>query len=320
MKRFGLIGAAGYVAPRHMQAIKDTNGTLVAAMDKFDSVGIIDRYFPNAAFFTEFERFDRHLEKQKRLGTGIDYLSICTPNYLHDAHIRFGLRSGVDVICEKPLVLNPWNANALLDLEQESKQRVFCILQLRLHDEVMRLKKIVEELPDTEKHEVELTYITPRGNWYYTSWKGDESKSGGIATNIGIHFFDMLLWLYGELEENFVNVYTHDRAAGILKFEKANVKWFLSINDDTFPTKAKTADQRTYRFLKLGNQTFDFSEGFDDLHTKSYEAILDGKGFGIQDAMPSIDVVHNIRTKEITPSSEESHPLAHLSLSKHPFS
>lgn len=320
MKRFGLIGAAGYVAPRHMKAIQDTNGSLVAAMDKFDSVGVIDRYFPEAAFFTEFERFDRHLEKQKRLGVGIDYLSVCTPNYLHDAHIRFGLRSGVDVVCEKPLVLNPWNAEALLNLEQEYNRRVFCILQLRLHEEVKRLKETVANLQEGEKHEVELSYITPRGNWYYTSWKGDESKSGGIATNIGIHFFDMLLWLYGDVEENIVNAYTHDRAAGILKMEKANVKWFLSINDETLPRDVKESGQHTFRSLKISDQTFDFSKGFDDLHTKSYEAILEGNGFGIQDAMPSIDIVHQIRTQELTAISDQSHPLCQLPLAKHPFS
>ena len=319
MKRFGLIGAAGYIAPKHMRAIKETQGLLVAAMDKFDSIGVIDSYFPNAAFFTEFERFDRHLEKQRRLGVGIDYLSICTPNYLHDAHIRFGLRSGVNVICEKPLVLNPWNAEALLKLEQESTQRVFCILQLRLHEEVKRLKKTIETIQSGTKHEVELTYVASRGNWYYSSWKGDDTKSGGVATNIGIHLFDLLLLLYGEVQENIVNVYTHDRAAGILEFENATVKWFLSINYETLPTEIKVTGQRIYRSLKIKEHTFDFSKGFDDLHTETYRSILDGKGFGITDILPSIELVNKIRTQDITPISEQSHSFCHLPLSNHPF-
>jgi len=319
MKRYGLIGAAGYVAPRHMKAMQETNGSLMAAMDKFDSVGIIDTYFPRAAFFTEFERFDRYLEKQRRFGGGIDYLSICTPNYLHDAHIRFGLRSGIDVICEKPLVLNPWNAEALLNLEAECNQRVHCILQLRLHEEVIRLKTRLDSQSSTEKLEVSLTYIVPRGNWYYASWKGDESKSGGVATNIGIHFFDMLLWMFGEVQDSIVNVYSHDRAAGILITEKANIKWFLSINEAALPDDIKATGDFTYRSLTLGDQEFDFSKGFEDLHTKSYEHILRGNGFGISDAVPSIDLVNKIRTAELEPTSSHSHPLCQLPLSKHPF-
>ena len=319
MKQFAMIGAAGYVAPRHMMAILDTGNNLVAAVDKFDSVGIIDRNFPNSAFFTEFERFDRHLDKMKRNGQNTDYISICSPNYLHDSHIRFGLRIGADVICEKPLVLNPWNADALMELEQEQIQKVHCILQLRLHEQVQALKKKVDKLLEGEKHEVDLTYITSRGNWYYTSWKGDESKSGGIATNIGVHFFDMLLWLYGDVKENIVNVYTHDRAAGILKMEKANVKWFLSINDETLPEEIKSSGQRVFRSLTLGDESFDFSKGFDDLHTKSYAHILDGKGYGIKDTRKAIDLVYKIRTLEVQAPSEESHRFASLPLSKHPF-
>ncbi len=320
MKQFAMIGAAGYVAPKHMKAIKDSGNNLVAALDKFDSVGIIDSYFPQSAFFTEFERFDRHLEKVNRSGKKIDYLSICSPNYLHDAHIRFGLRIGADIICEKPIVLNPWNADALIALEQEYKRKVNCILQLRLHDQVKALKAKVDSLPEGSMHEVELSYITSRGNWYFTSWKGDESKSGGIATNIGIHFFDMLIWLYGDVKENIVNVYAHDRAAGILKMEKANVKWFLSINEDTLPEEIKSSGQRSYRSLTLGNEVFDFSKGFEDLHTKSYSQILDGNGFGIRDTKKAIDLVYKIRTAPIQAISNQSHTFASLPQSKHPFS
>lgn len=320
MKQFALIGAAGYVAPRHMKAIKDTGNDLVAAVDRFDSVGIIDRYFPNSAFFTEFERFDRHVEKMKRAGNPLDYISICSPNYLHDAHIRFGLRIGSDIICEKPLVLNPWNADALMELEQDYGHKVNCILQLRLHDQVKALKAKVDQLPDGEKHEVELTYITSRGSWYYTSWKGDESKSGGIATNIGVHFFDMLTWLYGDVEDNVVNINSHDRAAGIMNLKKANVKWFLSINDETLPQEISQSGQRIYRSLTLGDEVFDFSKGFDDLHTKSYQHILDGHGYGIADTKQAIDIVYQIRNSDTAAISEQSHPLASLPLAKHPFS
>jgi len=320
MKQFAMIGAAGYVAPKHMKAIKETRNCLVAAVDKFDSIGVIDQYFPKSAFFTEFERFDRHLEKLRRDGQQIDFISICSPNHLHDAHIRFGLRFGADVICEKPLVLNPWNVDALLELENESDNKVNCILQLRLHRQVQALQKKLDLLPDGEKHEVELTYITPRGNWYYTSWKGDESKSGGIVTNIGIHFFDLLLLLYGAVIENVVNVYTHDRASGILKMEKANVKWFLSINDMTLPEDIRSSGQLIYRSLKLGEEEFDLSTGFEDLHTKSYTRIIEGHGFGILDAKNAIDLVHDIRTSEIQKISADSHPYASLPLSDHPFS
>ena len=319
MKQFALIGAAGYVAQKHMKAIKDTGNNLVAAMDNFDSVGIIDKYFPKSSFFVEFERFDRYIDKIRRAGNGIDYLSICSPNYLHDAHIRFGLRSGAHVICEKPLVLNPWNAKALLALEQEYEQRVYCILQLRLHEQVIALKDKIAMLGDDKIHDVELTYITSRGNWYYTSWKGDEAKSGGIATNIGVHFFDMLMWLYGSVIENQVHVYSHDRAAGVLKLERANVKWFLSISDETLPQEIKETGQRVYRTLSLGEETFDFSKGFDELHTRSYEHILSESGFGIEDAMDAIDIVHQIRSADLTDLAEASHPLAHLPLAKHPF-
>jgi len=320
MKRFALMGASGFVAERHMKAIQDTGNELVAAMDPTDSVGIIDSYFPASAFFVEFERFDRYIAKQFSAGTGIDYLSICSPNYLHDAHIRFGLRSAAHVICEKPLVLNPWNATALAELELSYSYHVNCILQLRLHGQAKILKEKISSRSSKGKvQDVELTYITARGHWYYASWKGNEAKSGGIATNIGIHFFDLLLWLYGDVIENEVNVYTHDRAAGVLRLERANVRWFLSINAETLPDELKLTKQRVYRSLTLGHEVFDFSQGFEDLHTRSYERIIAGNGFRISDALPAIELVHQIRHAVLSPISKDSHALARLPLSKHPF-
>jgi UDP-N-acetyl-2-amino-2-deoxyglucuronate dehydrogenase len=317
-KNFALIGAAGYIAPRHMQAIRDTGNELVAALDKNDSVGIIDKYFPEADFFTEFERFDRHLEKLKRKGLPINFVSICSPNYLHDAHIRFGLRIGANVICEKPLVLNPWNARALEEIETETGFKIFTILQLRLHPNVIRLRKMVESDPG-KMYDVKLTYITSRGKWYYASWKGDENKSGGIATNIGIHFFDMLTWVFGPVQENVVHIHTHDRATGYLVLPRARVKWFLSINSDTLPPGIKEKNQGTYRSLRIGNEDFDFSENFTELHTKSYEAILSGKGFGIKDAFHSVKVVHDIRKMKPAGLVGEYHELAELEEVEHPF-
>lgn len=317
MANFALIGAAGYVAPRHLKAIAETGHHLVAAYDPQDSVGVLDAYFPEADFFTEFERFDRHLEKIKRAGQGIDYVSICSPNYLHDAHIRFGLRHGAHVICEKPLVLNPWNADSLKINELESKKRVSTILQLRLHPAIIALKEQVAKTPKGQKHTVDLTYITARGHWYYTSWKGDLQKSGGIATNIGIHFFDMLQWVFGALEENIVHVHTHDRAAGFLVFEKARVRWFLSINAEVLPPEAN--GKRTFRAITVDGTQVEFSEGFADLHTLSYAAILDGKGFGLNDAMPSIQLAHDIRNAPIQGLTGDHHPLATLPITAHPF-
>lgn len=295
MKNFALIGVAGFIAPRHLQAIKDTGNNLVAALDRFDSVGIMDSYFPNADFFTEFERFDRHLEKLRRQGKKIDYVTICSPNYLHDSHIRFALRHHADAICEKPLVLNPWNLDALAEIEEETGQKVFTILQLRLHPAIQALKKQIDHAPKDKHFDVELTYITSRGSWYHRSWKGDESKSGGIATNIGIHFFDMLLWIFGSLEENISEEIGDDHASGVLKLTRATVKWSLSINADHLPQEAKLKGKRTHRSLKIeGNET-EFSDGFTDLHTKCYEQILAGKGFGIKDARASIDAVYQLR-------------------------
>lgn len=319
MKNFVLIGAAGYVAPRHMAAIKNTGNQLIAALDPSDSVGVIDKYFPDAAFFTEFERFDRHLEKFRQKGENIDYVSVCSPNYLHDAHIRFGLRHGADVICEKPLVLNPWNLDALLKSQKESGKRVNNILQLRLHPSVAALKKKVNEAPKDKKWEIDLTYITSRGKWYYASWKGVLEKSGGIATNIGIHFFDVLIWIFGSVKDNIVHIHSHDRASGYLKLDRANVKWFLSINRATLPSELKKNKQTTYRALKIEDEEFEFSGGFNDLHLLSYQNILENKGFDIQEGSKAIELVYEIRKDKGVGIGPNAHILASLPLEKHPF-
>ena len=313
MKNFALIGAAGYIAPRHMRAIKDTGNNLVAALDKCDSVGIIDSYFPEADFFTEFERFDRHIDKLKRKGNKIDYVSITTPNYLHDAHIRWALRSGADVICEKPLVLNPWNIDALVEIEKETGKKVNTILQLRLHPSIMALKgkveKKIKENPN-KVYDIDLTYLTSRGKWYFISWKGDEKKSGGIATNIGIHFFDMLSWIFGDVEENIVHLKTEYANAGFLKLKHANVRWFLSVIYDYIPDSVKAKGQRTYRSITVDGEEIEFSGGFTDLHTRSYEEILKGNGFGLSDARKSIEIVSTIRHLEPVGLRGEYHPFA----------
>ena len=295
MKNFAIIGAGGYIAPRHMKAIKDTSNTLIAALDKHDSVGIMDSYFPDADFFTEFERFDRHLEKQKRLGNKTDFVSVCSPNYLHDAHIRFGLRIGANVICEKPVVLNPWNIDALMEIENETGKEVFTILQLRLHPAIIALKEKIAAAPADKKYTVNLQYITSRGHWYHTSWKGDIEKSGGIATNIGVHFFDMLLWVFGAVKENKVIEHTAQTASGQLELEKANINWMLSIDANTLPEEAKAAGKKTYRTLTIDGEGFEFSDGFTELHTKSYEEILKGNGFRIKETKAAIELVHEIR-------------------------
>lgn len=320
MKNFALIGAAGYIAPRHLKAIKETGNNLVAALDKFDSVGIMDSYFPNADFFVEFERFDRHLEKLKYdKGLTLDYASICTPNYLHDAHIRTALRRGADAICEKPLVLNPWNIDALSHIEKETGKKVHNILQLRVHPSIIALKEKVQNGPKDKKYDIDLTYLTSRGHWYYTSWKGDVSKSGGIATNIGVHFYDMLTWIFGKVQENVVHVHTHDRAAGFLELENARVRWFLSINYDLIPESAKAQGKTTYRSITVEGDEIEFSGGFTDLHTKSYEEILKGNGFGLEEARTSIEIVHDIRHAEVKGLVGEFHPLAKEGVTKHPF-
>jgi UDP-N-acetyl-2-amino-2-deoxyglucuronate dehydrogenase len=295
MKNFVLIGAGGYIAPRHMKAIKETGNNLLAALDKHDSVGILDTYFPNCAFFTEFERFDRHVEKLKRESTKIDYVSVCSPNYLHDAHIRFGLRIGADVICEKPIVLNPWNVDALLDIEAETGKRVYSILQLRLHPAIKSLQQKIKDIASGKKHKVTLKYITSRGYWYHSSWKGDIAKSGGIATNIGVHFFDMLIWIFGPVEKSVITQHSSQTAAGTLSLQNAQVDWELSINYERLPDEVKKAGSQTFRLLKIDGDTFEFSDGFTDLHTESYKQIINGTGYGLLDTKPSIDLVHKIR-------------------------
>lgn len=318
-KKFALIGAAGYIAPRHMKAIKDTENDLVAAFDPNDSVGIMDSYFPNAAFFTEFERFDRHVEKLRRTGDKLDYVSICSPNYLHDAHMRFGLRSGADVICEKPIVLNPWNIDALQEIERETGHNIYTILQLRLHDSIITLKKKVAASPKDKVYDFDLTYQTSRGNWYYSSWKGDISKSGGIATNIGVHFFDMLGWVFGKVKQNDVHIHTHDRAAGYLEFDRARVRWFLSIEYDTMPEQIRQSGKRTYRSMEVEGEQIEFSDGFTELHTNSYKDILVGGGFKIDASKQAIEIVHDIRTKDPIGLKGDYHPFAKLPLKNHPF-
>jgi UDP-N-acetyl-2-amino-2-deoxyglucuronate dehydrogenase len=294
---FGLIGAGGYIAPRHLKAIKETGNSLVAALDKYDGVGIIDSYFPEAEFFTEPERFDRYMDKLRRKGQGykIDFVSICSPNYLHDAHIRLALRNEANAICEKPLVLNPWNIDALMEIEHETQKKIYTILQLRLHPAIIALKEKIASGPKDKVYDVDLTYITSRGKWYYISWKGDISKSGGIATNIGIHFFDMLSWIFGNPEEVAVEEHEADHASGYLKLEHARVKWFLSINPDYLPEQAVSSGKRTFRSITVDGTEVEFSEGFTDLHTRSYEHILSGNGFGLQDARKSIEIVQKIR-------------------------
>ena len=310
MKDFALIGAAGYIASRHLKAIKNTGNNLAAAMDPFDSVGIIDSYFPNADFFVEFERFDRHIDKLKRKEKPIHYVSVCSPNYLHDSHIRFGLRNNADVICEKPIVLNPWNIEALMEIEKESNKHIFSILQLRLHPAIIALREMVMNGPKDKVHDVDLTYLTSRGHWYYTSWKGDISKSGGIATNIGVHFYDMLTWVFGGVKQNIVHIHTHDRASGYLELEKARVRWFLSINEETIPEEIRALGKRTFRSIQIQGRELEFSDGFTDLHTKSYEGILSGEGFRIGETKKAIEIVHDIRHANPIGLKGDYHPLA----------
>ncbi len=320
MKNFALIGAAGYIAPRHLKAIKDTGNNLIAALDKFDSVGIMDSFFPNADFFVEFERFDRHVEKLKyEKGIDLDYTSICTPNYLHDAHIRMALRVGSDAICEKPLVLNPWNIDALGKIEQNTGKRIWNILQLRVHPSIVALKEEIDNGPKDKIYDIDLTYLTSRGHWYYTSWKGDVNLSGGIATNIGVHFYDMLTWIFGNVRSNKVHVHTHDRAAGYLELERANVRWFLSINEDLLPDPVKEKGQRTYRSIAVEGKELEFSGGFTDLHTASYDRILSGNGFGIEETRQAIEIVHDIRHATPIGVKGEYHPMAKEKASLHPF-
>lgn len=310
MKNFALIGAAGYIAPRHMQAISDTGNRLVAAYDPNDSVGVIDAYFPESDFFTEFERFDRHVDKRRRANheRRVDFVSICSPNYLHDSHMRFALRSDADAICEKPLVLNPWNIDGLLEIERDCGRRINTILQLRVHPAIVGLREKVRSRKAGSKHEVDLTYITSRGNWYLQSWKGDERKSGGIATNIGVHFFDMLHFIFGALQQNVVHKYEPTKAAGYLEYEHARVRWFLSVDLSDVPELARAAGQRTYRSITVDGEEVEFSGGFTDLHTRSYEEILAGRGFGLEENRVAIETVASIRLGSIG-SGGERHPL-----------
>lgn len=310
MKNFALIGAAGYVSPRHMKAIKATGNILVAALDPNDSVGIIDSYFPDADFFTEFERFDRHVDKLRRSGSDsqINYVSICSPNYLHDSHMRFALRSGADAICEKPLVLNPWNIDGLKEIEKDSGRKINTILQLRVHPSIIALREMVSGSAGQTKHEVDLTYITSRGHWYLQSWKGEEKKSGGIATNIGVHFFDMLHFVFGDLQQNDVHYSSPTKAAGYLEYENARVRWLLSIDVDDVPDKARADGKRTYRSITCDGEEIEFSGGFADLHTRSYEEIMAGNGFGLDENRIAIETVADIRNAEPKGLQGDYHP------------
>lgn len=319
MKNFALTGVAGYIAPRHLRAIKDTGNNLIAAVDPHDSVGILDQYFPGTSFFTEFERFDRHLEKLRRMSSSekVDYISICSPNNLHDAHIRLALRIGADAICEKPLVLNPWNLDLLQELEEETKRKVYTILQLRVHPSLVELKnKITEAKQKNKKHNVVLSYITSRGPWYNFSWKGRHDISGGVATNIGIHFFDLLIWLFGDVQVNQVHARENDKASGFIELENANVRWYLSINGRDLPAEAVSKGKSTHRSIQVDGDEIEFTEGFTDLHSVVYQNTIDGEGFGIEDARPSIEAVHRIRKMEITANKGLLHPFLLKDLGK----
>lgn len=307
MKRFALIGAAGYIAPRHMIAIRETGNDLVAALDPNDSVGIIDSHFPEADFFTEFERFDRHIDKLRRAGKGVDYLAIASPNYLHDSHMRFALRSGADAICEKPVVLNPWNIEGLKEIEADTGRKVNTILQLRLHPSIVELREQVQAGDPNVKYDVDLTYITSRGNWYLQSWKGKQDKSGGIATNIGVHFYDMLHFVFGAVQESQVHLATATKAAGYLEYERARVRWFLSIDVDDVPEEERAKGKRTFRAITANGHNIEFSDGFTDLHTRSYQEILAGRGFGLEENRVAIETVAGIRSAAIITAGEH-HP------------
>ena len=310
MQKFAIIGVAGYIAPRHLKAIKETGNRLVAAYDPNDSVGVMDSFFPGADFFTEFERFDRHVDKMRRARAGreLDFVTICSPNYLHDAHVRFALRSDADAICEKPLVLSPWNIDGLIEIEQDTGKKVYSILQLRLHPAICTLQKRVKEAKSDTKHEVDLTYITSRGHWYHQSWKGNIDKSGGIATNIGVHFFDMLHFVFGALQENVVHLSTSGKAAGYLEYERARVRWFLSVDVEDVPSSIREKGQRTYRSITVDGEEIEFSGGFTDLHTRSYEEIFAGRGFDIEENRTAIATVSAIRDAKISNLTSDYHP------------
>ncbi len=312
MYNFAITGVAGYIAPRHLKAIKDTGNNLVAAVDPHDSVGILDKYFYNTSFFTEFERFDRHLEKLRRgpEEKHVHFLTICSPNHLHDAHIRLALRIGANAICEKPLVINPWNLDALEELEKETGRKINAVLQLRVHPALIELKETLRNKYKDHNADVNLSYITSRGLWYNYSWKGNKEKSGGIATNIGIHFFDMLIWLFGDVQNNIVHLSEDDRAAGFLELRRANVRWFLSIDKKDLPSHKSNTGETTFRSIEVDGEEINFSTGFTDLHTRVYEEILAGRGFGVEEARPSIKLVHEIRTAKVSDDSQFIHPFA----------
>lgn len=308
-KNFGMIGVAGYIAVRHLRAIKETGNNLLASLDKFDSVGLIDSFFPDSDFFVEFERFDRHIDKLKRNGTKIDYVSICSPNYLHDSHIRFALRHQAEAICEKPIVLNPWNIDALQEIERETGHKIYTVLQLRLHPKIIELRNKILNGPKDKIYDIDMSYITSRGNWYSISWKGDLQKSGGVATNIGIHFFDMLSWIFGDAKKNIVHYSEPDKAAGYLELEKARVRWFLSIDYNDIPANVKASGKRTFRSITVEGEEVEFSEGFTDLHTQTYVEILKGNGFGLNEARQSVDIAYTIRNAKPVGLQGDYHPL-----------
>ena len=308
-KNFGIIGVAGYIAVRHLRAIKETGNNLLASLDKFDSVGRIDDFFPESDFFVEFERFDRHFDKLKRTGTKIDYVSICSPNYLHDSHIRFALRHQAEAICEKPIVLNPWNIEALQEIENETGHKIYTVLQLRLHPKIMELREKIRRGPKGKIYNVDMSYITSRGNWYSISWKGDIQKSGGVATNIGIHFFDMLSWIFGDAKKNIVHLSEPDKAAGYLELENARVRWFLSIDNSDIPEFVREKGKRTFRSITVDGEEIEFSEGFTDLHTLTYKEIIAGRGFGLKEARQSVETAYIIRNSKPVGLQGDYHPI-----------
>jgi UDP-N-acetyl-2-amino-2-deoxyglucuronate dehydrogenase len=307
-KNFGIIGVAGYIAVRHLHAIKETGNNLLASLDKFDSVGRIDSYFPESDFFVEFERFDRHFDKLKRTGTKIDYVSICSPNYLHDSHIRFALRHQAEAICEKPIVLNPWNIDALQEIENETGRKIYTVLQLRLHPKILELREKIRNGPKDKVYDVDMTYVTSRGNWYSISWKGDIQKSGGVATNIGIHFFDMLSWIFGDTRKNIVHISEPHKAAGYLELENARVRWFLSLDYNDIPVTQRESGKRTFRSITVNGEEIEFSEGFADLHTMTYREILAGRGFGLKEARQSVETAYTIRNSIPVGLQGDYHP------------
>jgi UDP-N-acetyl-2-amino-2-deoxyglucuronate dehydrogenase len=308
-KNFGIIGVAGYIAVRHLHAIKETGNNLLASLDKFDNVGRIDSYFPESDFFVEFERFDRHFDKLKRTGTKIDYVSICSPNYLHDSHIRFALRHQAEAICEKPIVLNPWNVDALQEIENETGHKIYTVLQLRLHPKILELREKIRNGPKGKVYDIDMTYVTSRGNWYSISWKGDIQKSGGVATNIGIHFFDMLSWIFGDTRKNIVHISEPHKAAGYLELENARVRWFLSLDYNDIPITCKETGKRTYRSITVNGEEIEFSEGFADLHTETYKEILAGRGFGLKEARQSVETAYTIRNSKPVGLQGDYHPI-----------